>query len=236
MTDLAIRGPRELPRALNHHPMLLVAARDRTLADRLIGALRHHDYLVDDACDGHVALHRALTRSYEALVIERRIPVVDGFDLLVRLRKRGIGTPAVLLVDASTTADRIAILDAGADDCAPVTIETDELLARLRAVMRRANTDGHRLAIGRGSVDLISRLARRSDSSTVRLSGRETALLQELAIRPGRIVSRYEILRRVFDTAEDPSIVETYVYYLRRKLGPDAVRTVRGRGYQIGDI
>jgi two-component system response regulator QseB len=117
-----------------------------------------------------------------------------------------------------------------------VTIETDELLARLRAVMRRANTDGHRITIGRGSVDLISRVAYLSDSSTVRLSGRETAFLQELAIRPGRIVSRYEILRRVFDTAEDPSIVETYVYYLRRKLGPDAVRTVRGRGYQIGDI
>jgi two-component system response regulator QseB len=236
MTDLVLRRRRDLPIALSRQPMLLVAARNRALSDRVVGALHHHDYLVDDAHDGHVALHRALTRSYEALVIERRIPVVDGFDLLVRLRRRGILTPAVLLVDASTTADRVAILDAGADDCAPVTIETDELLARLRAVMRRANTDGHRIAIGQGSVDLIERVAYRSDSSAVRLSGRETALLQELAIRPGRIMSRYEILRRVFDTAEDPSIVETYVYYLRRKLGPDAVRTVRGRGYQIGDV
>jgi two-component system response regulator QseB len=236
MTDLAVRRSRELPRRLSRQPILLVAARDRTLADRVVGALHHQEYLVDDAPDGHVALHRALTRSYHALVFERRIPVVDGLDLLVRLRKRGILTPAVVLVDSSTTADRVAILDAGADDCAPVTIETDELMARIRAVMRRANTDGHRLAVGRGSIDLISRVAHCSDKSTVRLSGRETALLRELARRPERIVSRYEILRRVFDTAEDPSIVETYVYYLRRKLGPDAVRTVRGRGYQIGDI
>jgi two-component system response regulator QseB len=236
MTDLALRRPREQPRAWSRQPMLLVAARDRALSDRVVTAFHRAGYLVDDAADGHMALHRALTRRYEALVIERRIPTVDGLDLLVRLRKHGIVTPAVLLVETSTTADRVAIFDAGADDCALVTIDTDELLARLRALLRRANSDGHRLAVGRGSIDLISRVAHRSDTSTVRLSGRETALLQELAVRPGRIVSRFEILRRVFETAEDPSIVETYVYYLRRKLGPDAVRTVRGRGYRIGDI
>jgi two-component system response regulator QseB len=236
MTNVAQLRAHELPRATSRQPLLLVAARDRTLSDRVVQALHDQEYLVDDAHDGHSALHQAITRDYQALIIDRWLPVVDGLDLLVRLRKRGVSTPAVILANTSTTADRIAILDAGADDCMATTIETDELMARLRAIMRRANTDEHRIIVGRGSVDLIARVAHRGDSSTVRLSGRETALLQELAVRPGRIVSRYELLRRVFDTAEDPSIVETYVYYLRRKLGSGVVRTVRGRGYQLGDM
>lgn len=216
--------------------LLLVAVADYGVSDRVVQATDQESYRVDLVRDGRSALQRALTGRYQALLVDRWLPVVNGLDLVVRLRRHGVTTPTIMLAGTRAAADRIAVLDAGADDCADPTIDAAELLARVRAVMRRASADARRLAVGHGSLDLVTRTAHRGDRSTVRLSGRETALLEELATRPGRIVSRSEIHRRVFDTSEDPSIVETYVYYLRRKLGPDIVRTVRGRGYQLGHL
>jgi two-component system response regulator QseB len=213
---------------------VLVVEDNAELCEMLGRLLSDCGYQVDLARDGQAGLHYALTRGYDVLVVDRGLPGIDGFDLIVRLRRRGVTTPVLILTAYSALADRVAGLDAGAEDYLVKPFEIDELLARLRALRRRHRATAEVLRLGAGEVDFAARLARLADGSEVELSGRETALLRVLATRPSRVYTRDELREQVFEAAESASIVDTYVHYLRRKLGVEAVRTVRGLGYRAG--
>jgi two-component system, OmpR family, response regulator QseB len=219
--------------------VLLLVEDDSELVALLTDLLTAEGYAVETAADGHTGLHLGLTRRYDVLVLDRRLPAMDGLDLLRRLRSRGVSTPALILSALGRPADRVDGLDGGADDYLAKPFDLAELLARLRA-LRRRHLDGARMLplgpAGTRRLDLDARqvVASGGGSAPVHLSGRECALLAVLAGRPGRVFSRAELLRQAFPGAASESVVDTYVHYLRRKLGAATVVTVRDRGYRLG--
>jgi two-component system response regulator QseB len=215
---------------------VLLAIEDDRQRRRAAEALRRYDCRIDTVATAWDWLRHALAHRYDAAVISRRWPDADGLEVVSRLRHVNGSLPIVVLVDVGSTEDWILVRDVGADECVATGAPGDELAATIRAVIRRSNTPGNLVAIGTGSLDVTSHVVYRPDAGTVRVTAREAALLQALATRPGRIVSQEELRRRVCDLTTDSSIIQTYVSAVRRKLGPDVVRTVRGRGYQIGDI
>jgi two-component system, OmpR family, response regulator QseB len=222
--------PREDP------PQILVVEDDAELRGMLERLLHDCGYGVDVAGDGQAGLHLALTRTYDVLLLDRGLPAIDGLDLMQRLRRRGIATPALFLTAYGELSDRVAGLDAGAEDYLVKPFEVDELLARLRALRRRHLVTADVVPLGSGELDVPSRTVRLPDGTQVDLSARETALLHALAIHPSRVFSRDELRELVFEAAESASIVDTYVHYLRRKLGSGVVRTVWGLGYRAGAL
>jgi two-component system response regulator QseB len=217
-------------------PRILVVEDDAELLELLTRLLTDAGYHVEVATDGHSGLHLALTRQYQVMVIDRGLPGIDGLDLTARLRRRGQSTSVLILTAYGAVADRVAGLDAGAEDYLVKPFEIDELLARLRALRRRHLGTGEIIPLGRGQLDLSARVVRRADGAEVELSAREMELLRILASRPRQVFSRDDLRSRVFTAAESGSIVDTYVHYLRRKLGNEVVRTVRGLGYRAGDL
>lgn len=213
---------------------VLVVEDDPEVRELLVRLLHDAGYLVDAAPDGQAGLHQGLTRRYHAMIIDRGLPGIEGLDLIGRLRRRGIGTPVLVLTAYGAVADRVAGLDAGAEDYLVKPFEIDELLARVRALLRRQ--PAQLMPLGAGQLDPEVRAVRRADGTEVDLSDREMALLATLTARPGRIFTRDELRHRVFPGAESASIVDTYVHYLRRKLGNEVVRTVRGIGYRAGAL
>ncbi|MEV8516078.1 response regulator transcription factor [Dactylosporangium sp. NPDC051484] len=223
MTDPALDGPR-----------LLVVEDDRPLGALLLRMFRAQGHEAELAEDGQRGLHLALTREYDVLVIDRGLPAIEGLDLLGRLRRSGVTTPALILTALGTLADRVDGLDGGADDYLVKPFEVQELMARIRALARRSPAPA--VTIGRAGFDLITRAVTLPGGSRVTLSGRESDLLRLLAQDPARVFTRDEIVTRVFPESSTDSLVDTYVHYLRRKLGADAVRTVRGVGYRLGAL
>jgi two-component system response regulator QseB len=217
-------------------PALLIVEDDRELREMLARIFQDAGYRVDTAPDGQAGLHAALTRGYDTIIVDRGLPAIDGLDLTARLRRQGRDTPILILTAYGAVADRVAGLDVGAEDYVVKPFEVEELMARVRALLRRRASGGSSVPIGRGSLDLTTRVATRADGSQVELSGRETALLRVLASRASRVFSRDDLREQVFDSAESDTIVDTYVHYLRRKLGDGVVRTVRGSGYRIGEM
>jgi two-component system response regulator QseB len=214
---------------------LLLVEDEPQLAELLTRLFDEEGYDVDHAADGQAGLHQALTRQYAALVVDRGLPAIDGLDLVSRLRRRGVTVPVLILTARSTVPDRVAGLDAGADDYLGKPFEVDELLARLRALLRRHSDRAEELPLPPGRrLDLAARQVRDGAGGVVELSEREAQLLGLLAGRPTRVFARAELRRRIFDEADNDNIVDVYVHYLRRKLGRGTVRTVRGVGYQLG--
>lgn len=236
---------RDIARALA--PRVLVVEDDRRLAELLDELLTGQGFAVEIAGDGQAGLHAGLTRRYEVLLIDRGLPGIEGVDLITRLRSRGILTPILVLTARGALNDRVEGLDAGAEDYLTKPFEVPELLARLRALLRRHADRAESLSLGRSRLDLAARRvvvddgSRPTDRSADRadvdldvdLTERECGLLAVLASRPNRVFTRAELLERVFD-GESPGVVDTYVSYLRRKLGKDAVVTVHGLGYRRG--
>jgi len=213
---------------------LLIVEDDGELRTMLQRLLAGEGYQVDAVADGQAGLHRALVDRYDGMVIDRGLPAIDGLDLTRRLRRRGVATPVIILTAYGSVVDRVEGLDAGAEDYLVKPFDVDELLARLRALLRRHATFGETIRLGDGTVDIVRRVARRADGTAIELSGRECALLRTLASRPGRVFNRDELRTTVFDSADSESVVDTYVHYLRRKLGKQIVQTMRGHGYRIG--
>jgi two-component system response regulator QseB len=218
-------------------PRVLVVEDDPQLLRMLTGLLEDEGYSVDPAGDGQRGLHLGLTRRYDVLLLDRGLPVLDGLALLGRLRNRGVATPTLVLSALGNPADRVTGLDAGAEDYLPKPFDVDELLARLRALRRRHLDVARSLPLPGGTLDLDTRQVTREvgdGTRLVRLSERECALLAALATRPRNVFTRSQLLGLVFDEAGNDVVVDTYVHYLRRKLGRKIVDTVRGRGYQLG--
>jgi len=227
-------------------PGVLVVEDDRRLAVLLEELLTAQGFAVELAADGQAGLHAGLTRRYDVLLIDRGLPGIEGVDLITRLRSRGVLTPILVLTARGALDDRVEGLDAGAEDYLTKPFEVPELLARLRALLRRHADRAESLSLGRRRLDLAARRVVADDDTDpmgrpsaataeadVELTERECELLAVLASRPNRVFTRAELLERVFD-AESPGAVDTYVSYLRRKLGRDAVVTVHGLGYRRG--
>lgn len=217
-------------------PRVLLVEDDRELAGLLAELLAEEGYETDAAHDGQRGLHLGLTGQYDVMVIDRRLPVLDGLELLVRLRARGVTTRVLVLSALGELADRVGGLDAGADDYLVKPFEAEELLARLRALGRRDLEGAECLPVGTAALDLRRHEVVLPRGERITLSGREFELLRTLAQRPKAIHPRATLRTSVFADSTGESIVDTYVYYLRRKLGRDVVRTVHGLGYQIGAV
>lgn len=216
-------------------PALLLVEDDAQLSELLAEVFTDAGYSVELARDGQAGLHRGLTREYAVLVVDRGLPAIEGADLVARLRSRGVVTPTLILTARGTLADRVEGLDAGAEDYLVKPFEIDELLARLRALLRRHGDHSGTLQLGRRRLDVNGRRVVGDGHAPVELSGRECTLLHTLAARPSRVFTREELLSRVFDDADSPGAVDTYVSYLRRKLGRGVVQTVHGLGYRMGE-
>jgi two-component system response regulator QseB len=216
-------------------PTLLIVEDDRALGEMLTDLFSNEGYLVDVAYDGQQGLHRGLTGSYDAMIVDRGLPVMDGSELVAMLRSRDIETPALLLTARGSVRDRVEGLDAGAHDYLVKPFEIPELLARVRALLRRP--DGRStLRVGGLCLDRLTRTVSGDivDGAGVELSEREAALLGVLMSAPRRVFTRGQLLDAVFDGVDSLGAVDTYVHYLRRKLGRGIVHTVRGTGYRLG--
>ncbi|MCR3753906.1 DNA-binding response regulator, OmpR family, contains REC and winged-helix (wHTH) domain [Lentzea californiensis] len=219
-----------------HRFRLLLVDDDRELVELLAAVLRGEGYDVDIAFDGQRGLHLALTRPYDVVVIDRVLPVVDGLDLLSRLRSRSVRTQALMLTAMGSVHDRIDGLDAGADDYLAKPFDLGELTARLRALCRRAAELAAVLRIGAGRLELEQHQVVLPDGEKVPLTTREFALLRVLATHPETVHTRAALRRTVFCDAPSQSIVDTYVHYLRSKVGRSVVQTVQGIGYRLGAL
>jgi DNA-binding response OmpR family regulator len=211
------------------------------LARSLAQGLREAGYFVDVTGDGEEALVSAETHPYDAIVLDLMVPKMDGLTILRRLRAGGSSSAVLILTARDQVPDRVAGLDLGADDYMVKPFALDELLARLRAVIRRRyQASSNVLRVGDLEIDATARVVKRA-GATVSLSAREYALLEYLAMRRGQVVTRAEIWEHVYDFAAEPSsnVVDVYVGYLRRKIdAPHAVRllqTHRGLGYSLGE-
>lgn len=213
---------------------LLLVEDDRALGPLLVEVLGEH-YDVTLARDGQAGLHRALTDTPDVLVVDRGLPGIEGLDLVERLRRAGLRSPVLMLTARGTVQDRVEGLDAGAEDYLVKPFDVAELLARLRALLRRHGDTSERLAVGDRSFDVRSRRVTGGPDGPVDLTAREAALLETLARRPRRVFTREELLELVFDGENVPNSVDTYVHYLRVKLGRGVVRTVHGLGYRMGE-
>jgi two-component system response regulator QseB len=217
-------------------PSVLLVEDDEVLAELLVRRLGREGYRVRSARDGRHGLSAALTEAFDVLVLDRGLPDGDGLDVLARLRRVGNTTPVLVLSAYGTLEDRVAGLDTGAEDYMVKPVQLQELLARLRALRRRHADTASLVRLGGGWLDVEGCYAIRSDGSTVELSRTERDLLAALARRPKRAFTREELRDRAFAHADSLGAVDTYVHYLRRKLGRDVVRTVRAVGYRAGDI
>jgi two-component system, OmpR family, response regulator len=212
---------------------LLLVEDDAKLASAVCRGLRGEGYAVDHAADGEAALADAHVWDYDAVVLDLMLPRRDGFEVCRVLRERGDGVPILVLTARGNVDDRIRGLDAGADDYLAKPFDFGELLARLRALIRRGPSQrAPQLTIGELVVD-PARHAVSCAGEPVELTAREFSVLEYLARRPGELVTRTELLDHVWDANHEGStnVVDVYVGYVRRKLGRPMIRTVRGAGF-----
>jgi DNA-binding response OmpR family regulator len=213
---------------------VLVIEDEPELLRALAQALREDGYAVDEAADGEEGLFKATSWEYDAVVLDLMLPRLDGWGVLAGLR-RGRKTPVLILTARDAVADRVRGLDAGADDYLVKPFELTELLARLRALIRRsAGQADPVLAVGDVAVDTRARTVTRG-GRPVALTAREYALVELLALHRGRLVTRAQIYEHLFDEDEDTlsNLVEVHVSNVRKKLGKDFITTRRGQGYVV---
>ncbi|WP_370343431.1 response regulator transcription factor [Catenulispora sp. MAP5-51] len=213
---------------------MLVVEDDTDLAALLTSLIEGEGYHVDTAHDAQRGLHLGLANDYRVMVIDRRLPGMDGLELVAGLRRRAVTARVLILTALGAYAERVRGLDGGADDYLTKPFDVEELLARVRALDRRFADESDLLRLGEGFLDRQAREVALPDGTRVPLSPREFDLLNTLAARPRAIHSRSQLRSQVFPDTAAESVVDTYVYYLRRKLGRQIVRTVYGLGYRIG--
>jgi len=203
--------------------------------------LREEGFAVDTAADGDEGLWYAESHAYDAIVLDLMLPRRDGLSLLAELRRKGGRQPVLVVTAKDTVGDRVRGLDLGADDYLVKPFAFEELVARVRALVRRRYDDPNPvLEVGDLAIDTAARRVRRGDEE-IELTAREYALLEYLARRRGQVVSRTDIWSHLYDEQADATsnVVDVYVGYLRRKLDrpgePSLITTRRGAGYVIGD-
>jgi two-component system, OmpR family, response regulator len=214
---------------------VLLVEDDPDLSRQLKQALADAGYAVDYAPDGEEAQFLGETEPYDAVVLDLGLPKTDGVTVLERWRKGGMAAPVLILTARGAWSEKVAGFDAGADDYLTKPFHTEELLARLRALMRRAA--GHaQAALECGALRLDPRAARASiNGEPLRLTSLEYRLLHYLMMHQGRVISRTELVEHLYDQDfdRDSNTIEVFVGRLRKKIGPDRIETVRGLGYRL---
>jgi two-component system OmpR family response regulator len=222
-------------------PRVLVVDDEPFITDVLSSALAFEGFATEEAATGAEALTKARQDDFDCIVLDVMLPDGDGFDVCRTLRDEDISTPVLFLTARDAGADKLAGLALG-DDYVTKPFHIDELVARIRAVLRRTSgvTEGSRLRYADLVVDLDTHEVRRG-GSTVELTATEFRLLAFLAANPRRVLSRAQILDEVWEEGFDgeSNIVEIYISYLRKKIdrgGPPLIRTVRGVGYSLREV
>jgi DNA-binding response OmpR family regulator len=222
---------------------LLLAEDDAQLGRTLTKGLRQEAYAVDIVADGESAMNQALINEYDIIILDVMMPRRDGFSVCRELRRNGRTTPVLMLTARDTIADKIIGLDSGGDDYLTKPFEFAELLARLRALLRRRTTDllAAEVRIGNLRVNMASHTVDRA-GRTIVLTTKEFSLLAFLARHEGHVVSRAEICAHVWDDNHDPysNAIEVYINRLRRKIDSVSdiplIHTRRGAGYMLAEL
>jgi two-component system, OmpR family, response regulator len=214
---------------------VLVVEDEAALAAQLADALGHAGYAVDRAADGTHAEFLGTTESYDAVVLDLGLPAMDGLTLLRRWREAGITVPVLVLTARGSWHEKVIGIDSGADDYVTKPFQIEEVLARLRGLIRRA-TGQPAPALRCGAIMLDPRAGQVTrNGAAVRLTSHEFRVLSYLMHHRGRIVSQSELTEHIYarDADRDSNTVEVFVARLRKKLGVDAIATVRGLGYRM---
>lgn len=216
---------------------ILVVEDDADLNRQLVAALEDAGYAVDKAFDGEEGHFLGDTEPYDAIVLDLGLPQLDGISVLERWRRDGRAMPVLILTARDRWSDKVAGIDAGADDYVAKPFHMEEVLARLRALLRRAA--GHASnEIEFGDIRLDARSARVTRNGTpVKLTSLEFRLLSYLMHHRDKVVSRTELIEHLYDQDfdRDSNTVEVFIGRLRKKLGAGAIVTVRGLGYRLGE-
>ena len=217
----------------------MIVEDDVKMAGLIRRGLTEEGLAADVAKDGHDALWMAAATDYDAIVLDVMLPGGDGFDVCRSLREKGQWAPVLMLTARDAVEDRVAGLDAGADDYLTKPFSFAELLARLRALARRPPLERPAvLEVGDLRLDPATRQVWRAETE-VQLSTKEFALLETFMRRPGEVLSRYQLLEHCWDYAYEnrSNVVDVYVRYLREKVdrpfGRSSIETVRGAGYRL---
>jgi two-component system OmpR family response regulator len=214
---------------------LLIVEDDPDLNRQLCTALAEAGYAVDKAFDGEEGHHLGENEPYDAIVLDLGLPKMDGISVLESWRRGGKDTPVLILTARDRWSEKVQGFDAGADDYVAKPFHMEEVLARIRALLRRAA--GHASSeLTSGPVHLDTRTSRVTvDGNNVRLTSHEYRLLAYLMHHNGRVVSRTELVEHLYDQDfdRDSNTIEVFVGRLRKKLGIDVIQTIRGLGYRI---
>ncbi len=213
---------------------VLVVEDEPDLRESLAQALREDGYAVDSAADGEDGLFKAESYEYDAVLLDIMLPVIDGWEVLRRLRKTR-KSPVLMLTARDAVRDRVRGLDTGADDYLVKPFDLSELLARVRALIRRAASQPEaKLDFGDVSIDTAARVVRRSGEE-VALTAREYSLVEFLALHEGKVVTRSMLYDHLFDENDITlsNLLDVHVSNIRKKLGRDFITTRRGHGYCI---
>lgn len=214
---------------------LLLVEDDAMIGEVVLQLLRDQHYAVDWVRDGSLADDALRTGQYDLVLLDLGLPKRDGLEVLRALRARRNAVPVLVATARDAVGDRIAGLDAGADDYVVKPYDTDELLARIRALLRRSAGRGEPVFEHKGiSLNPATREAT-VHGQAVSLSAREWAVLEPLMARPGVVLSRAQLEEKLFSWKDDISsnAVEVYIHGVRKKLGADLIQTVRGLGYLV---
>ncbi|MBI1841647.1 MAG: response regulator transcription factor [Verrucomicrobia bacterium] len=213
---------------------VLVVEDEPRLLRNLARALREAGYAVDTAEAGDEGLYKAETFNYDAIVLDVMLPRLDGWEILERLRRQK-RTPVLMLTARDAFKDRVRGLDGGADDYLVKPFDLSELLARLRAIIRRAAGQARsHLELGDVVIDTRARVVTKT-KQPVTLTAREYAILEYLALHQGEVVTRTALYEHLFDETDDSlsNLVDVHIFSIRKKLGHDLIATRRGQGYCI---
>lgn len=213
---------------------LLLVEDEPDLVTGLVRALRTEGYAVDTAADGEEGLHKALSNTYSVIVLDVMLPGRDGWSLLSELRKKK-QTPVLLLTARDTSRERVHGFDLGADDYMTKPFDLPELLARLRALIRRSTGPAQTVVqIGDVVLDTKARSVSRNGTE-IPLTAREYGMLEYLASHRGEVVSRTALYEQVFDENDDSlsNVIDVHIFNLRKKLGTGIITTRRGHGYCV---
>ena len=221
---------------------LLLADDEKELSNALVAILKHSNYTVDAVYNGNDALDYALAGDYDGIILDIMMPGMDGMEVLKKIREKGLSTPVLFLTAKTEVDDRIKGLDLGADDYLPKPFDMGELLARVRAMLRRkedfapSNLTCGNLTLNRSGYELTA-----PGKESIHLSGREFQMMEMLMTSPGRIISVDSFMDRIWADGEaDVNVVWVYISNLRKKLASlDAtceIKASRGVGYSINEL
>ncbi len=213
---------------------VLVVEDEPDLLASVVNALREDGYAVDGAVDGEEGLYKAENYEYDAILLDIMLPKIDGWELLRRLRLRK-KTPVLMLTARDAIRDRVRGLDSGADDYLVKPFDVDELLARVRALIRRSASEAtSRIELGEVAIDTATRAVTRHGEPLM-LTAREYSLVEYLALHRGKLVTRTTLYEHLFNEDDDTlsNLLDVHVSNIRKKLGHDFISTRRGHGYSV---